>query len=728
MVLAACGGTEAPAAKAPAAKAPAAEAPAAKAPAAKAPAAKAPAAEAPAAKKATFGTGTGKLAALIFDEVTGHTIITDPAKFPKTYSEAPQLAALVAAGKLPPVAERVGDEPLVIKPLHSNGKHGGIWRRGFTGPADSHAGWRCCAGPDTMFFWSPAAKELQPNVMKGYEMSDGGKTFIFHLRKGMKWSDGAPFTADDFMFWYEDMYDNKKLVRNKDPWFSTKDVQGTLEKIDDTTLKVTFQHPYPFFPSALANGRALGGHAKNGRKATGGFAPRHYLTQFLPKYTGDEAGDKLAEEAADKLAKDVGFDNWPNLFKFKNTWGLNPELPAITPWLTVTPVNSDTWKLERNAYYWQVDTDGNQLPYFDTVIHTVAENLEVINLRAIAGEFDMQSRHMNLAKVPLFLANAEKGKYKLALDPSDSGSDAPAKFNQNYDEDPYIGGLMRNRDFRRALSLGIDREQINEVYFLGLGTPGSNAPREGSRYSPGPDSVYRNVWATFEPDRANKMLDALGLDKRDSEGWRLRADNGERLKIEISARIAQHLEFVGVGEMVGEHWEKHLNLKTPVQALERSLAGTLSKAGKNMVRVSWGDWTMDMFASCNQIFACSSNSEYGRNYGLWFVTGGEKGDEPNDILKDVQARYKDAMTMEDAERIEAGKEIWKIVVEEVYSIGTVGLSPASQGVRVYKKDLANIPERMYNCPCAQYPAVGRPYTWYWKTEANRPQQTLTYEK
>src|SRR5712664_3214746 len=148
----------------------------------------------------------------LIGKLEGPEVVTDAAKLPKSLKEAPQLAELVKAGKLPPVAERVGQDPVVIKPLREVGKYGGTWRGGFTGPADFWNGFRCCSGPDHLMFWDYTGDKVVPNLAKSLEMQDGGRAWLVHLRRGMKWSDGKPFTADDFVFWFEDIYQNKDLV------------------------------------------------------------------------------------------------------------------------------------------------------------------------------------------------------------------------------------------------------------------------------------------------------------------------------------------------------------------------------------------------------------------------------------------------------------------------------------------------------------------------------------
>src|SRR5919108_3258840 len=371
-------------------------------------------------------------------KLEGPEIITDPAQVPKSFKEAPQLAALVKAGKLPPVKERLGDDPLVVKPLHEIGKYGGIWRRGFTGPADFWNGLHSVSGPDHILFWDYTGYKAVPNIAKGWELSDGGRTTTIFLRWGMKWSDGHPFTADDFVFWYEDIYQNKELVPTPTLFMTINGKPGEVEKVDTYTVRFKFPDPYPVFPEMLAGATPIGGgHSLRGREGMGGYAPAHYLKQFHPKYA--------SKEELDKKLKEAKFDKWWLLFLDRNSWHLNPELPVVTPWKTVTPANTSVWTLERNPYSIWVDTQGNQLPYIDKAVFTLAENEEVLNLRAIAGEYDNQLFHLSILKLPVFLENEQRGKYKVSLHPGDYGGDLIIKFNMTYDKDPEIAKWFHNR-------------------------------------------------------------------------------------------------------------------------------------------------------------------------------------------------------------------------------------------------------------------------------------------
>jgi peptide/nickel transport system substrate-binding protein len=646
-----------------------------------------------------------QMGSTLIGKLEGPDVITDPAKFPTKFNEAPQLAELVKAGKLPPVQERIGQDPLVIKPVHEIGKYGGTWRRAFTGPADFWNGYRCCAGPDHLLFWDYTGDKVLPNIAKGWEMKDGGRTLVLHLRRGMKWSDGQPFTADDFIFWYEDMYQNKELVPTPSASMMINGKPGEMVKGDAHTVLFKFPDPYFLLPDVLAGSTDLGGQAWRGLVGMGAYAPAHYLKQYHPKY--------VSKEDLDKKVKDAKFDNWVAHFKFKNDWALNPELPVLSPWKTVTPINNPTWVLERNPYSVWVDTAGNQLPYIDRVVLTLAENLEVLNLRAMAGELDFQARHLDLGKVPVFLENQQRGGYKLYLDPGDYGGDMIIKFNLSYEADPEIAKWMNTTDFRRALSLGIDRDQINETFWLGTGTPSSVVPADHNKYNPGPQ--YRTLWATYEVKKANDMLDKIGLNKKDAEGYRLRTDGKGRLRIEITTLGGQFLQFTQIAEMIREQWKK-IGIDLIVQEVERSLAIKRGAANEQQLSAWNNDGSEHLFTFPGHVFpfTADSLSASGPLYARWFQSAGTQGKEPPARMRELMEKWRKAFGVPEEERIKLGKEVWQIAADEVHAIGVIGMGAASMGVRIAKTNLGNVPSRQYNSPDAKTPSISRPVTFYWK--------------
>ncbi|HXH10732.1 MAG TPA: ABC transporter substrate-binding protein [Alphaproteobacteria bacterium] len=649
----------------------------------------------------TGSTGANPL----IGKLEGPQVVTDPAMFPKAFQEAPQLAELVKAGKLPPVAERIGQDPLVLKPVHGIGKYGGTWRRGFTGPADFWNGYRCCSGPDHLFFWDYTGDKIVPNIAKGYEFGDGGRTLTVHLRRGMRWSDGQPFTADDFVFWYEDVYGNKELFPVPSSVMMIHGQPGEIAKVDTYTVMFRFPQPYYMLPDVLAGSTPLGGQTNAGQPGMGGYAPAHYLRQFHPKY--------VAKEELDRKVKEAKFDNWVNLFKFKTDWALNPELPVVSPWKTVTPINTPTWTLERNPYSIWVDTAGNQLPYIDRVVLTLAENLEVLNLRAIAGEYDLQERHVDLGKVPVILENQQRGGYKLYLDPGDYGGDMIIKFNLSYDADPELAKWFNTADFRRALALGIDRDQINETFWLGTGTPSSVVPADHNKYNPGPE--YRTLWATYDPQKANAMLDKLGLDEKDAEGYRLRTDGKGRLRIEITTLGGQFLQFTQIAEMIREQWKK-IGIDLAVQEVERSLAIRRADANEQQLCAWNNDGSEHLFTFPVHVFPYGLGSlcTSGPLYGKWFQSAGAQGKEPPARVRELMEKFRRAFGVPEEERIQLGKEIWKIAAEDVHIIGVIGMGAASMGVRIAKVNLGNVPARQYNSPDGKTPSISRPVTFFFK--------------
>ncbi len=660
-----------------------------------------------ATREATAGAVDSGSASSLVGKLEGPEIITDLTKFPKTFKEAPALADLVKASKLQAVKERIGQDPLVVKPLHEVGRYGGTWRRGFSGPADYWNGFRCC-GHDHLLFWDYTGNEAVPNVAKGWEVGDGGRTFTVFLRKGMKWSDGHPFTADDFMFWFEDMYQNNELVPTKAAVMSINGKPGVMEKVDDSTIRFRFEDPYYVFLDVLSGSTPLAGHSYHPQlQFMGGFAPKHYMKQFLPKYAG--------KEAVDKIVKAEGYDNWVSLLKFKNDWTLNPALPVVTPWKTTSPMNTPVWTLERNPYFYMVDTAGNQLPYIDKVVMTLAENLEVLNLRAIAGEYDFQARHIDIGKLAVLLENQKKAGYRVYLDPADSGCDACLFLSQTYDADPEIAKWLQNRDFRSALSQGIDRDQLNEAFWLGIGTPGSQVPAENNPYNPGPE--YRTLLSTYQPDKANQILDGLGLTKKDGEGYRLRTDGRGRLRIEIMTVGGQFLQFTQIAEMIREHWKK-IGIQADVSEVERSLAITRNAGNQTQAHLWQNDGTEHTFTFPAHLFpyltAGLGGTSIGAPWAQWFLTDGTQGREPSPRMRELMSLWKKAFGVPYEERVKLGKQIWRIAVEEQWAIGTVGLSPAAQGVRVVSVKMGNIPERQYNSPDGMTPATSRPETFFFR--------------
>ncbi|HEV8637034.1 MAG TPA: ABC transporter substrate-binding protein, partial [Chloroflexota bacterium] len=593
------------------------------------------------------------------------------------------------------------EEPLVLKPTNEVGKYGGNWRMAFTGPADTQNMERHFH--DHILYWDAKMEKVVPHVAKAWKVEDGGKTIVVELRKGMKWSDGQPFTADDFVFWYEDMLLNEDLSPAKPAPMLINAKLGKVEKVNETTVAFKFEAPYYTFVDQIAS-LAAPGHATDGRNAWGYYAPAHYLKQFHPKYT-----DKAKLE---QMAKDAKFDNWALLFKNKNDVARNLDCPTVAPWKYTAAVTGPTVTAERNPYYFAVDTDGNQLPYVDKITWTLAENLEVANLRAVAGEYDLQVRHMDIAKLPAFKQNEQKGNYTVKFWKWPHGTDAGFFMNVNYDADPEIAKWIRNKDFRVALSLGIDRNQLNEIFWLGQGEPGSAAPANGNQFLPGPE--YRTLHSTLDPKKANELLDSIGL-KKGPDGMRQRTDGKGTLVLTITTVGAAFVNWTGIAEKVAQDWAKNIGVKANVEQVERSLMTRRLNANELQIRVWSNDGSDNPFTYPFHILPISDGSGWGPMYGTYYQTGGKKGVKPDGDAAKMLELYEKAKGTPPAERVALGKEIVKIYTEGAYVIGTVGVSPALLGIVVQSNKMGNVPDDIPGSTPGQTPGNGRPEQFYFKS-------------
>jgi peptide/nickel transport system substrate-binding protein len=651
-------------------------------------------------KQETSVTSTTAIGSNLIGEFEGPEVITDLTLYPTSFQEAPELKSLVEAGELDSVEERIGKDPLVLKPVHEIGTYGGVWRRGFTGSGDVTNAARTVIGRDGLLNFEYDNPTLVPNIAKDYELSKDGKVTTIYLREGMRWSDGELFTADDIMFWYEHIYLNEELVPNGFVEFKINGKDGRVEKIDDYTVKFIFEDPFYSFPENLARS----GWSELGQFMKGFYAPAHYLKQFHP--------DFISKAELDKKLAENSYDNWVRMFKEKSNWFFNTEQPTVTPWINLTTPSGSTWELVRNPYSIWVDTEGNQLPYIDKVVMTLAEDSEILNLRAIAGDYDMQSRHISMSNLPVLLENQEKSGYKVSLDPG-PGCEFAITFNLTYDEDSEITKWLNTTDFRRALSIGIDRDQINEALWLGTGKIWNILPPPENKYYPGGD--YGTLWTEYDVEKANKMLDDLGLVKKDSDGYRLRTDGKGRLTIEITAMTNQLIPYVDACEMVREQWKK-IGIDLKVNSVERSLALTLSASNK----IQLGAWVAD---GNDSIFIFPWNMlptmsqppvSQGTLIGLWYETNGEKGVEPEPKLKNVLEMLAKGPSVKEEERVKLGQEMYKLMADNVWQIGVISQGSNFMGVRVTNVNMGNVPSRIWNSPLYMNPNNVRPVTFYFK--------------
>jgi peptide/nickel transport system substrate-binding protein len=594
---------------------------------------------------------------------------------PTKFQEAPALADMVKAGKLPAVAERVSKEPMVIQPIESVGVYGGKWRSGYLGAADS-AWFGRTIGYESLVRWDPTWKTLVPDIAKSYEVSPDGKEFTWHLRQGMKWSDGQPFGSDDFVFWFEDVLANDELTPAKPVIFTTSGKLGKVVKVDDTTFKMVFEQPNGLLLKRLA---MLG---------AGTFIkPAHYAKQFHTKYN---------KEAVDKMVADQRLANWVALFGAKVSsvqnvgdarW-FNPEMPTLFPWMLTTGIGqTNQVTAVRNPYYWKVDPQGNQLPYLDELDYPQIENGDVLLLKALNGEVEMEDRHFTNAKnKPVMTDNQQKGNYHFFTETPDSMNTFTVLFNFNH-KDPVLRDIIRNKDFRVALSHAIDRKQIIDTVYVSQGTPWQAAPLKASPY-------YHEQLATqyleYDAAKANQMLDAIGL-KKGSDGIRLRPD-GKKLSM-IWEVVSTSQDWIDVLNVLKPQWAA-VGVDIQIKSEDRALRQTRLTALDHDVTNWGGDGGIDAILGPYWYLAYASFNCFASAWALWWETGGKQGEEPTEPAKKQQQIYDQIVITADADEQKAlMKQLLDISADQFW---IMGISTPGDGYGMVKNNFHNVPKQLFS--------------------------------
>ncbi|MFI5033216.1 MAG: ABC transporter substrate-binding protein, partial [Reyranellales bacterium] len=592
------------------------------------------------------------------------------------YKDAPSLADQVKAGKLPPVSQRLPENPLVAPVVDSVGQYGGVWRRAFLGPADANNYVRVVY--DALFRFAPDGAKIEPKIAEAAEPSADYKVWTIKLRKGSKWSDGQPFGADDIVFWYNDVLMNKELTPTLPGWIKSPDGSAAkVEKVDDNTVRFTYSAPATLFLTAVAN--------QDGADRTFAmFLPAHYLKKFHPTYAPKADIEKMAQAA--------GFKSWTELFANRNAPPENPGRPTMAAWAPSSRASDPVFTLKRNPYYVGVDKDGNQLPYLDEVRFTYFADVQALNLAAIAGQFDMQERHILMTNYPVLKEQEKAGKYKIITWPTFGGADAVLAINQTYTADPEMGKVMANKDFRIAMSYAIDRDQIKESAFLGLGVARQPVPAPSHPYYPGDE--YANKYIEHDKDKANKLLDGIGLTKKDANGIRL-LPNGKPATIEISV-VPAFGAWPDVALLVSKDWEA-VGIKTIVQIRERALHFKMNENNELMAEI----WNEDSSA-----FPYTGNAKpdprnapiltIGPLWRRWYASGGKEGQEPTPAVKRIVEIVDTARTVPPEQQVPLSQELFRIFTDNMFEIGTVGLTPMVQGVVVVNNKFRNVPAKMGN--------------------------------
>lgn len=613
------------------------------------------------------------------------------------FEGAPMFDAAVSSGALPAVDDRLPSEPLVQDVTDAIGTYGGTLRRGFLGPSDHNNYTRVVY--DALVRHAPDGGQVVPHIAKGWESNDDFSQWTINLRAGMKWSDGAPFTADDIMFWYESILGNAELIPSTPLWMQNSDGSvATVEKMGDTAVRWSFDQPNTAFLLALAG---QDGADKSIQNLV--FAPGHYLKQFHPDFA--DAAD------LDAKVKAAGFDVWTQLFSVEALPHLSGNRPSTAAWVpgNGTTVADDTFVIERNPYYFAVDAEGNQLPYIDNVKFKFFADKETLNLAAVGGQIDMQGRHLAMSNFPVLMENSDRGGYRVITYPTFGGSDAVLVFNQTYTNDEAIGDILRNKDFRVALSHSIDRNAIKELAFLGIGEARQGVPAPFHPFYPGDEYAFK--YTQLDTTISNDLLDGIGLTARDGDGYRL-LPSGDRLDIEISV-VPAFASWADIGQLVVEDWAE-VGVRAHIELRERTPHFAMRASNDLQVEI-WNEDTTGFPFSGQPNFDPRSQPSLtlAPLVGQYVRSGGSEGMAPTPELQRIMDIIDEAKLSGRDRQVALAQELFKIWADNVWEIGTVGLTPMVQGVVVVNADLRNVSEVAGNDWPLRTPGNTRPEQFYY---------------
>ncbi len=602
--------------------------------------------------------------------------------------ESPFLIQAVQSGDLPPMSERLPENPRIMQTSKNgltSGKYGGVLRMLMGKEKDIR---RMVVFGYSRLVGFNLNLELTADILESYEIREG-REFVFHLRKGHRWSDGQPFTSNDFRFYWEDVANNDDLFPFGPP--KTFRVEGELpivEYPDEWTVVYRWSRPNPHFLIELASPRPLFI-----------YMPRHYLESFHPRYAD--------RENLDEQAKSRGSRNWSGYFlkKARQYRLTNPELPSLQPWVNTTSPPAERYVFKRNPYFHRVDENRLQLPYIDQVqINIVSSSL--IPAKTGAGESDLQGHYLRLDNFTFLKEGEQRNDYDVLLWKTLNGSHKALYPNLNSRDEEWRK-LVRDVRFRRALSLAVNRHEINQVIYYGLANESGNTVL--------PESVFyedeMQTWARYDPEQSNALLDSIGLRARNKRGLRLMPD-GRPLEVIIHT-AGESTEETDILELMHDSLLK-VGIKIYTKPSQREVFRERIFSGDVMMSV-WTGLENAMPTSGfspDELAPTSQNQYQWPRWGQYHETSGKVGEKPD--LPSARRLYDLYLTWSETTDVQQKQEIWRemlhIHTDEVFNIGIVNAVP--QPIVVNGR-LRNIPiEGLYAWFPTSYFGIYSPDTFW----------------
>ena len=594
-----------------------------------------------------------------------------------SFHQSPALDEQVASGELPPVEKRLPDDPIVVEGIDGIGQYGGTAQL-------FYAGEQLLNVPEGPYRVGPQLLLTLPNFAEKAEYSDGARTLNITLRPGHRWSDGHPITSDDFAFWFAHVLMDKRLTPVVEPRF--KDAR--IEVHGPYNFSYHFPQPQPLFVKFLAH---------SGWRIS---LPAHFMRRYHPDFTPVEQLEEEAEE--------LGLQDWRTYFQAVNNVRdlVVFHRPVKTAYVIVSRTSTRS-RFRRNPYYPKVDRQGNQLPYIDFLDVQRVDSDEIMTAKASTGQVTFAGRQFKTSDIPLFKRFEKDNGYSTYLWPRPYGSDVALMVNMTH-PDEKLRRIFQDVRFRRALSLAINRQEIDDIAYHGHGVPRQLTVVPSSRYY---EPEFASAWAEHDPQRAGAMLDSMGLVDHNDDGRRDRPD-GSPLEITLEYSIGETPKRITV-ELVTAHW-REVGLHVSHRQISGSLKSIRSRAGVMDMSLWHADRNADILFPIEPFWYVpmhiGQEINHWAEWSRWYRSEGERGWEPPPEVKQLIEWWEVLRRTTDLEeRIRAGKNILRSQAENIWAIGIIGLGPHPVIVR---DELRNVPRHGYWGWDSRWSWPYYPETWY----------------
>jgi peptide/nickel transport system substrate-binding protein len=575
-------------------------------------------------------------------------------------------------GDLPPLEDRLPSEPMVVVPYDEIGVYGGRVSGISKGPEAGNSEWLSVRHVNLLRF-SDDLLTIVPNMAKDYKWNDDYTQLTITLRKGHKWSDGHPFTTEDIVFWWDDIILNKDLYPTVPSFWVYGGEPMQVEAVDEVTVNFKFAAPSLAFTTLLAT------------TYTGEFAPKHFLKDMLPKYNPN----------ADAEAVAAGYSDWKQqLFSFYGEWQDSQHhygIPKLEAWIKVDET-AEHQVYYANPYYYKVDTAGQQLPYIDEIEEQYSADAQVADLKIINGEIHLKAQSLFISSLPLFQQNQDSGNYDIQM-AQGAGNGRIYAFNAT-SKDAELAKIFSDPRFSRAMSLALNRDEINTALCFGLCQPTQGVPVHNTVSFAKPEWFTKDI--EYAPDQANAILDEIGLVKG-ADGFRLRFDGKPLI---INLLYATQWGDPALHELAKEYWEA-VGVKVELKELSTEAFRAIAANNELDVQVTTSGFEIEaaLYSNPFRLFPPFGDAALepitGGPWMDWHNTNGAQGIEPPDDIKplwDMSSEWQASLPGSE-KYVSLGQQLTEVQLEHFFLIGTISSPPV---ITIVSRQLGNVPQYTVN--------------------------------